>query len=154
MEYKQAVKDAGLMLIIKDGLILSITRKEDPSLYGIIGGKCEPNETTKDAAIRETFEETSIIVKSCVMIFKRIVPPLQPGGLPFNSVCYFATDWEGTPQDSEEGKVTWLSEYELINPKTVPNGKGAFPDYNKNSLNSFKSMFPDIKLVSFDKLER
>jgi 8-oxo-dGTP pyrophosphatase MutT (NUDIX family) len=57
------------MLIVKDGLILSVSRRDDKTKFCFLGGKCEPNETTGMAAIRETFEETGINVTDCVHIY-------------------------------------------------------------------------------------
>ena len=41
-----------------DGRVLAISRKNNPTKFGFIGGKIDPGETAKEAASREFFEET------------------------------------------------------------------------------------------------
>jgi len=135
------MKEAGVMLIIKDGLILGITRRHDKTKFGLPGGKVDPGETPKQAAIRETLEETSIVVQDCTLIYKRVELGDGPAGVDFYSYCYYATEWAGTPQKSEEGDVKWLTAEE------VTSTKAAFGDYNRNTINIFKTMFPNIYLV-------
>ena len=60
---------AALMLIIKDGKILSVSRKKNKSIFGLPGGKQEKGETSEQAAIRECKEECGIDVSSCVYFF-------------------------------------------------------------------------------------
>lgn len=134
------MKEAGVMLIVKDGLILGISRREDKTIFGLPGGKKEDGETPEEAAIRETWEETSIKVNSCVQIFRREEPARSTGGLPFYTYCYYATDWEGTPSSSEEGEVAWLTAEELTSTKA------AFAQYNRNTLDAFKKLYPQVTI--------
>lgn len=134
------MRDAAVMLIVKDGLILSISRRNDKTKFGLPGGKVEPNESICAGAIRETLEETGVLVTNCELIFQRNEPKDSPDGEDFNCYCYYATDWSGEAVDSEEGKVVWLSEEELIGPM------GAFPDYNRRTLEGFKVKFPNVFL--------
>ena len=98
------MRQAGVMLIIKDGLILSISRRNDKTKFGLPGGKLEPNELPVQAAIRETLEETGVTVKMCTEIFKREEITLD--GEVFFTYCFYAFSWSGNPKDSEEGVVT------------------------------------------------
>src|SRR5574338_323408 len=134
------MKEAGVMLIIKDGLILGISRRENKAIFGLPGGKKEDNETPEQAAIRETLEETSVKVNSCVQIYRREEPARYPGGLPFYTYCYYATDWEGEPTSSEEGDLAWLTAEELTSTKA------AFALYNRNTLDVFKQLFPNVSI--------
>jgi len=135
------MRNAAVMLIIKDGLILSVSRRNDKNKWGLPGGKQEADETPEQAAIRETFEETGVKVSKCEFIFLRDEPRVSPEGEDFHAYCFYATEWEGIPQNSEEGEVTWLWEYDLIH------DKGAFPDYNRRTLEVFKSKFPEVTLL-------
>ena len=140
------MKQAGIALIIKEGFILGISRRHDKTKFGLPGGKFNPDppdndKDTKDTAVRETREETSIIVKDCVLIYERSELGDGPNGIDFYSRCYYATDWEGEPFNSEEGEVKWLTS------KEITSTKAAFPDYNKKTLDVFKEMFPDVYLV-------
>lgn len=137
------MKQAGVMLIVKDGLILSVSRRYDKTKFGLPGGKFSPDapdndRDCKDTAIRETREETSVIVKDAAFIYERVELGGGPNPVDFYSKCYFATDWEGTPQNSEEGEVAWLTAEELTSTKA------AFGDYNRKMLDIFKSQHPDV----------
>ena len=137
------MKEAGVMLVIKDGLVLGITRRTDRTKYGFPGGKLDPSSGDKDvmdAAIRETLEETGLVVNSCVKIYQRVELGDGPTGVDFHSTCFYATDWSGEPRDSEEGSVAWLTTEEV----TI--SKAAFGDYNRKSLDVFKTMFPQVQL--------
>lgn len=135
------IKKASVMLVLnKEGLILSVSRRNDSSKFGLPGGKLEDHETPEEAGIRETFEETGIKVKSCVEIYKREEPAGSPNGFPFYTYCFYATDWEGTPTDSDEGVVKWLKSSDLTG------DTGAFSEYNRNTLNKFREMFPEVKV--------
>lgn len=132
------MRDAGVMLIVKDGLILGISRRNDKTKFGLPGGKLEPGETPMQAAIRETLEETGVTVKVCSEIFRR--EESNTDGEIFFTYCYRAMTWSGIPQDSEEGLVKWLT----VNELTIT--RGAFPAYNKALLDTFKLNYPHITL--------
>ncbi|MCE5323184.1 NUDIX hydrolase [bacterium] len=57
-------KPAVSALIIKDGRVLLIKRGCEPNknLWSLPGGSIEPGETLRQAAAREAFEETSLVV--------------------------------------------------------------------------------------------
>lgn len=135
------IREASVMLIVnKDGLILGVSRRDDPSKFGLPGGKLELHETPMEAGIRETVEETGIKVNSCVEIYKRVEPAGSPNGFPFYTYCFYATNWEGEPSDSEEGVVKWLKSEDLTG------ATGAFAAYNLNTLEKFREMFPEVTI--------
>lgn len=131
------MRQAGVMLIIKDGLILGVSRRYDSTKFGLPGGKVEVGETPAEAAIRETWEETGIRVKTCVPIYKRTEPASEPRGEPFYAYAFYASDWTGDPTRSEEGAVKWITANTLTT-------MGAFNSYNRDTLDSFKDMFPEV----------
>jgi ADP-ribose pyrophosphatase YjhB (NUDIX family) len=140
------MKQAGVMLIIKDGLILGISRRHNKAIFGLPGGKFNPDppdndRDTKDTAVRETKEETTIIVKDCVFVYERVELGDGPQGVDYYSRCYYATDWSGEPKDSEEGNIAWLTAEE------VTSTAAAFGSYNRKTLDIFKTMFPDVDLI-------
>jgi 8-oxo-dGTP pyrophosphatase MutT (NUDIX family) len=136
------MKQAVVALIIKNGLILGITRRNDKTKYGLIGGKVDPDETLEQALYREVKEETGIKVNSCVEIYKRIEVGDGPTGEDYHSTCFYATDWSGDPTNSEEGNVAWLTVEEICSTKA------AFGDYNTKTFEVFKTMFPDVFLFN------
>lgn len=68
------IKQAVVALIIKDGLILSISRRSDSSKYGLIGGKVDPGESLEEALIREIKEESNIDIFDYTFLYSRIEP--------------------------------------------------------------------------------
>lgn len=138
------MKQAGVMLIVKDGLILAISRRHDKTIFGLPGGSFSEelgDKTIVDTAIRECKEETSVVVNHCVQIYQRVEPGDGNKKVDFYSTTYYATEWKGDPTNSEEGEVCWLTVEELTSTKA------AFGGYNRQMLNHFKLMFPDIKLI-------
>lgn len=134
------MKQAVVALVIKDGLILSITRRHNKSVYGLIGGKVENGETLMQALLREVKEESGITIKSWVCVYQRVEPADSPSGEDFHSYTYYAIQWEGEPTASEEGELAWLTAQELTSTKA------AFGDYNTQMLKQFKAMYPDVRL--------
>jgi len=113
------------ILIIQDGKVLAIHRRNDPNDWGLIGGHVEPNETPEEAAIRECLEETGLILTNPKLIFTRDLTQT------------FTGDWEGIPTSQEgEPSIQWMDSYDLVKCKT-------FGDYNRN-------LFQHLGLITKD----
>ena len=66
------VPGASLVLIVRDRVVdghpdvtcprdvLMVERKDEPGMWGLPGGKIEPNESSRDAAVRKLREETTL----------------------------------------------------------------------------------------------
>lgn len=127
------MRKAAVMLVVnEDGLILSVERKNKKGKFGLAGGKCEENEATMAAAIRETFEETKITVHECIFLCSREEGAEIAGGESFITDCYVATAWDGSPQSPEGLEVLWLPASALLS-----NSVGAFPEYNKIAIEEY-----------------
>jgi ADP-ribose pyrophosphatase YjhB (NUDIX family) len=137
------MNQAAVMLVLnEEGKILSVARRNNPTKFGLPGGKKNEWETDYLAAVRETMEETSIKVTGCTEIYVRVEPKDSPDGEDFNTHCFYALTWKGTPTSSEEGEVKWLTSAELTSSE-----HGAFPDYNAKTLEVFKSKYPNVKIL-------
>lgn len=94
------------VLVERNGLFLSVSRRHDETLPGFPGGKLEPGESPILAAARECREETGSAPVTLV------AAPLYEGddGHGFYCYCYLAPDgvW-GEPADQGEGKVAWVT---------------------------------------------
>lgn len=137
------MKQAGVMIIIKDGLILGISRRHNKTIFGLPGGKFDAEAGDRiplDTAIRETFEETGVKVENATFVYQRTELGDGPNGVDFYSTCFYALDWSGVPTNSEEGEVKWLTVEEITSTRA------AFGDYNKEALGVFKMMFPSTYL--------
>src|SRR5690348_15915778 len=65
-----ALSEAACCLIINDrGLVLAVSRKDDPTAYGMPGGKVDPGESPLEAAARELEEETGYVATSLEPVF-------------------------------------------------------------------------------------
>lgn len=112
----------------EDGQILAVSRKDDHTLFGLVGGKVDEEDSSlEEAIIRETKEETNLDVFNLKLVDTR------PYGISdetlYEQNC-FVGEWKGTLLSQEElnkkgetGIVKWVEKEVLEN--------GFFGDYNK-----------------------
>lgn len=115
----EKLKKAATALIFnpnRDGTICMVSRKNDFTNFGLIGGKCEPGETREQSVKRETEEETGLKIIDCVPIFRR-----KDGE--YNSVTFLCIVENEDFKTTEKGIVKW-GEWEEIE-------SGSFGKYNK-----------------------
>lgn len=105
------VRHLTLMLLKRDGKLLLGVKKRGFGLGKIngAGGKVEPGETYREAAIRESFEEVGIKVKTCEKVGQVIFRELYFKGEPETDVMhvFLSEDFEGEPVETEEIKPEW-----------------------------------------------
>lgn len=117
-----------LILENDNGDVLAVSRKNNPNLFGLIGGKVDDeDETLEHSIIREAKEETGLDVYDLVLIDDREYGFSQE--TLYHQHC-FVGKYKGeiTPQEilnakGETGVVKWLTKEQLAN--------GFFGDYNK-----------------------
>ena len=90
---------------------LAVSRKDNYQDFGFPGGKVEENESLMDAAKRETFEETGLIIDNLKIVYQGY------DDHSYMATCFLA-DWSGEihVQDTknETGKVQWLEKEYFI----------------------------------------
>lgn len=112
----------------KDGKILAVSRKDDQSLFGLVGGKVDPEDNTlEDAIIREAKEETNLDIFNLKLVDTREYG-ISEDTL-YEQNCFVA-DWKGSLLSQEElnekgetGIVKWVDQEVLET--------GFFGEYNK-----------------------
>jgi 8-oxo-dGTP pyrophosphatase MutT (NUDIX family) len=112
------MKQASVALFERDGLYLAISRRDNPHLWGVPGGKVDAYETSIEALCREVLEEAGII--SSTMWW---VPLYSTLDAPFWVTAYL---WIEQPLRDEELTVegglafTWKTRAKLCDPSISP----------------------------------
>jgi 8-oxo-dGTP pyrophosphatase MutT (NUDIX family) len=132
---------AAVIVLINDGLVLGVSRRNDKTKFGLAGGKRDPGELIDLTAVRELREETGLIVDPNRMyyIYSRVEPAEKSGGEDFNCECFYAISWTGKITPEKGLEVKWVPMSVLIDPKTA-----AFAEYNKNTFDAFNKLFPKV----------
>lgn len=127
----EGVKTAVCVLYEKDGLFLSVSRKDDPTDIGLPGGKLDEGETLIQCAKRELLEETGYDLQ---------ISPWNPFFM-VDENGMFTVTFKAASSDSigkevilstdeeETGVVSFVDKEELC--------KGSFSSYNQAMLNHF-----------------
>lgn len=110
------------VLLLHEGRVLSVSRKNDPHDLGLPGGSVErdQNETPEAAAARELLEETGLVAEDLRLVFER------PDGEHLVQT-FRVMKWSGTISTKETGVVRWVYPSEMLTP-----GCKSFRDYNRN----------------------
>ena len=120
-----------------EGRIL-VEDRVDASWPGIClpGGHVEKAESFTEAAIRETFEETGLLIKE-----PRLCGVKQfqtKDDVRYVVFFYKANQYEGTLTSSEEGEVLWMNREELYNRKTVEDLDKMLEVFDREDLSEFQ----------------
>lgn len=106
------------LIFTEDGKILGVSRKDNPTAFGLIGGKVDEGETPEEALIRETKEETGLDITKYEKIFERTDGDFK--------CSTYLCEVKGEIQTTEKGIVKEVDWDELI--------AGPFGKYNKQLL--------------------
>lgn len=106
------------MILEHDGRVLLLQRSPSmdwmPRCWNLPGGHVEPGETTKRAAIRETFEETHITVEDCELFTRT-----RYAGYTID--VFYATAWSGRVQlNPENTQFVWLARERCADADLIP----------------------------------
>jgi ADP-ribose pyrophosphatase YjhB (NUDIX family) len=124
-----------IIQLLKDDKILLIKRAKTgifENCFSLIGGHLDGNETAKQGAIREAYEEIDIIIEEQDLQFAGVIHEkgtkentlafLKKYNLPFKIdnlefVCFnfVATKWQGVPINKEPDKHEYIEWFALDN---------------------------------------
>ena len=142
-----------LLVIIKDEKIMLARKKRGfgAGLYNGVGGKVEFGETVEDAMIREAYEEASITPKNykkrAIIDFDEFVKDERTH---VNMHIYVASDYEGTPTESNEMIPVWFDLNKIPFSRMFPDDSHWLPEILKG--NNVKAFFKyDINLNILEK---
>lgn len=107
-------KRAVCVMIMRDGKHLAISRRNDSSRWGLVGGKVDPGETDLQAIVRETQEEIGFHLdpQHLVPVFEEICE----GAVSYTTVTFLYTA-EGPELKcltAEEGMVLQYTTEEFL----------------------------------------
>lgn len=108
------------LIVADDGKVLAVSRRNDPTMWGLPGGKVDPGETTEDACKRETFEETGLTITNLAHVFTK------QGKNEGYTTSTFVCEVSGEIGTSEEGIIRWVDPSVLLNADSTP-----YADYNR-----------------------
>jgi 8-oxo-dGTP pyrophosphatase MutT (NUDIX family) len=109
-------------LIEKDGLILSVTRRNKPGNLSLVGGSIEPTDASPyEALVREVREESGVSVLEAEKVFERVDE--TDGNVAW---CYRVKSFTGEPKTVETGvEVAWVRASDLLTQQCT------FREYNR-----------------------
>lgn len=115
------------LIITKNHKIIGVSRKDNPTQFGLVGGKVDDGETPEEALIRETKEETGLDIIKYEKIFERTDDDFK--------CSTYLCDVTGEITTNELGIVKEVDWSELL--------AGPFGSYNQQLLNHLKNQIAE-----------
>ncbi|KRE96405.1 hypothetical protein ASG76_04115 [Nocardioides sp. Soil774] len=92
--------------LVRDGHVLTV-RKRGTERFMLVGGKLEPGESARDAALRETFEEVGLRIESATLLGEfHSEAANEPGHSLHSTVFWVESDAEPVAS-AEIAEVRW-----------------------------------------------
>lgn len=114
MEVEDGIKRNAVLCVLScDGQFLLLKRYKPPNqgLFTPIGGKLDPHENPRQAAIRETYEETGIQLDD--LTYCGTLVETSPTNYNWNNYVYTSEISYRDPPDCDEGELHWIDRQKL-----------------------------------------
>lgn len=122
-KYETARHAVCCLLMRESGEILAISRGDDTNEWGMPGGKVEPNESLEVAVVRETYEETGVVIAAPQSVYTAFVPG-ESNFICTTFVAHIVAQAPDAPRSVPyEGEVGWAHPAVLA--------RGPFGEYNR-----------------------
>lgn len=97
-----------IFVLREDGKCLAIARRDDPNNFGLVGGKVDKGELLSDAIIRETQEESGLIIREPHAVFTCMATSRRVPNKQYMTTTFIASTIEGTPKrQPNEPRLVW-----------------------------------------------
>ena len=145
---------ATLCYIKKDGKTLMLHRIKKPNdihanKWNGLGGKMEKGETPEDGIIREVREESGLILKNPRLRGVLTFPDFD-GKNDWYAFVFTAHEFEGDIIDSDEGRLQWIENEQLLSLPLWEGDRIFLPWLDKDSFFSGRFIYKDGHLISHD----
>jgi len=148
----EGLKRVAVFCILKSGdqyLLLKRAKMPNQGKFVPVGGKIEPYETSLDAVIRETMEETGITItnpKFCGVLTE--TSPINYNWVSF--IYQVEIPWIPAPE-CDEGELYWIREDELKDLDTPPADWHIYQRVNEGRPFVFSAQYDDqFHLISMN----
>ncbi len=145
---------ATLCYIRKDGKTLMLHRIKKPNdihanKWNGLGGKMEKGETPEDGVIRELLEESGLILKNPRLKGLLTFPEFD-GLNDWYAFVFTAHEFDGNLIDSNEGRLEWIADDQLLNLPLWEGDRIFLPWLDKKSFFSGRFVYKNGILVEHD----
>ena len=143
------LKKTATLCVLKNGnSFLLLKRLKDPNRgkFTPVGGKLDPHESPKQAAIRETFEETVITVND--MKYCGLLTETSPIEYNWTNYIYLAEIDKIPPPPCNEGDLKWIKFQDVLKIDTPRTDRFIYKYILEKRPFAFNAIFDDrISLV-------
>ena len=92
--------------LVRDGHVLTV-RKQGTTRFMLVGGKLEPGESARDAALREAYEEVRLRIESATLLGEFLSEAANEPGHSLHSTVFWVESDAEPVASAEIAEVRW-----------------------------------------------